>query len=458
MKLLTICLLFILSLGTTALVGAETAKSNSPEVTTPVMGDKQKSLSITLTIDQVISMLLEQNPDISASKWNEKAAESRLDTAERARLPVVTAEGGYQYYSDRQRLVQARYNGEIGNFDRNIYRGDLVARLPLFTGGRISSDIKASEFQLDGVHARSLLTRDQLIFTAKSIFYSILAQEDLINSLNFSLKALQQQRKTIEQMMMVRKAAKVDLLRIEVRIVNLEQSIVKEENTFTVLKRTLANLIGMRAQDDMKVQGSLALDGRIFDKKALLLKAFEQRPDFKAVRADMQAQGMKVSVAKADYLPTVSAVGSYGVRGNGNQAAEQTGARSTNNMVYGGVAVSIPIFDLRIPSRVSEEKAKLQALEDQVRKIELQVGLDVETSLLDVTSSVKRVRANEKAVEQAKESLRIEQQKYSYAKGSVTDVLDAQSALLQAETNYSRALADYQIARARLELSTGGSL
>jgi len=97
-------------------------------------------------------------------------------------------------------------------------------------------------------------------------------------------------------------------------------------------------------------------------------------------------------------------------------------------------------------------------MEDQVRKIELQVGLDVETSLLDVTSSVKRVRANEKAVEQAKESLRIEQQKYSYAKGSVTDVLDAQSALLQAETNHSRALADYQIARARLELSTGGSL
>jgi outer membrane protein len=458
MKILTICLLFILSLGTMAIAGAETAKSNSFEVTTPVMGDKQKSLSITLTIDQIISMLLEQNPDISAAKWNEKAAESRLDTAERARLPVVTAEGGYQYYSDRQRLVQARYNGEVGNFDRNIYRGDLVARLPLFTGGRISSDIKASEFQLDGVRARSLLTRDQLIFTAKSIFYSILAQEDLINSLNFSLKALQQQRKTIEQMMMVRKAARVDLLRIEVRIVNLEQGIVKEENTFTVLKRTLANLIGMRAQDDMKVQGSLALDGRIFDKKALLLKAFEQRPDFRAVRADVQAQGMKVSVAKADYMPSVSAVGSYGVRGNGNQAVEQQGARSTNNMVYGGVVVSIPIFDLRIPSRVSEEKAKQRALEDQVRKIELQVGLDVETSLLDVTSSIKRVRANEKAVEQAKESLRIEQQKYSYAKGSVTDVLDAQSALLQAETNYSRALADYQIARARLELSTGGSL
>jgi outer membrane protein len=458
MKTLTICLLFVLLLALTAIAGAEPAKSNSSVVTTPDMGDKQQSLSTPLKIDQLISMLLEQNPDISASKWNEKAAESRLDTAERARLPVVTAEGGYQYYSDRQRLVQARYNGEIGNFDRNIYRGDLVARLPLFTGGRISSDIKASEFQLDGVRARSLLTRDQLIFTAKSIFYSILAQEDLINSLNFSLKALQQQRKTIEQMMMVRKAARVDLLRIEVRIVNLEQSIVKEENTFTVLRRTLANLLGMRSQDDLKVQGSLALDGRIFDKRALLLKAFEQRPDFKAIRADMQAQGMKVSVAKADYLPTVSLVGSYGIRGNGNQADEQKGARSTNDMVYGGVAVSIPIFDLRIPSRVSEEKAKLQALEDQVRKIELQVGLDVETSLLDVTSSIKRVRANEKAVEQAKESLRIEQQKYSYAKGSVTDVLDAQSALLQAETNYSRALADYQIARARLELSTGGSL
>jgi outer membrane protein TolC len=38
----------------------------------------------------------------------------------------------------------------------------------------------------------------------------------------------------------------------------------------------------------------------------------------------------------------------------------------------------------------------------------------------------------------------------------MTDVLDAQSALLQSETNYARALADFHIATAKLRLATGG--
>ncbi|RLB14308.1 MAG: TolC family protein, partial [Deltaproteobacteria bacterium] len=51
--------------------------------------------------------------------------------------------------------------------------------------------------------------------------------------------------------------------------------------------------------------------------------------------------------------------------------------------------------------------------------------------------------------------LRIEQEKYQLGKGSIIDVLDAQSALLNAQTNYYRSLADYRTARAQLRLAVG---
>jgi len=66
------------------------------------------------------------------------------------------------------------------------------------------------------------------------------------------------------------------------------------------------------------------------------------------------------------------------------------------------------------------------------------------------------VRALDKAIEQARESLRIERQKYDLGMGSMTDVLDAQTALLQSETSTYRALADFRTALARLDLATGG--
>ena len=57
--------------------------------------------------------------------------------------------------------------------------------------------------------------------------------------------------------------------------------------------------------------------------------------------------------------------------------------------------------------------------------------------------------------EQAEESLRIEREKYDLGKKSITNVLDAQSALLDSQTNYYRALADYNTALAQFRLAVG---
>jgi outer membrane protein TolC len=88
--------------------------------------------------------------------------------------------------------------------------------------------------------------------------------------------------------------------------------------------------------------------------------------------------------------------------------------------------------------------------------LELQVRLDVETAILNIGSSAQRVEATGKAIDQAEESLRIEREKYDLGRGSITDVLDAQSALLDSQTNYYRALADYSTASAQLKLAVGG--
>jgi outer membrane protein TolC len=81
--------------------------------------------------------------------------------------------------------------------------------------------------------------------------------------------------------------------------------------------------------------------------------------------------------------------------------------------------------------------------------------LDVETALLNIHSSQERIEAIQKAVEQGQESLRIERQKYELGKGAIVDVLDAQSALLESQTSYFRALADFHTALAQLRLATG---
>jgi outer membrane protein TolC len=121
-----------------------------------------------------------------------------------------------------------------------------------------------------------------------------------------------------------------------------------------------------------------------------------------------------------------------------------------------GVVAEYPIFDGgRIRSQISEQETKFAAQQQQLRKLALQVRLDVETAIINVNSARERVFATKKAIEQSEESFRIEQEKYDLGKGSITDVLDAQSAMLEAQSSYYRSLAEYNIAVAQLGMATG---
>ena len=63
--------------------------------------------------------------------------------------------------------------------------------------------------------------------------------------------------------------------------------------------------------------------------------------------------------------------------------------------------------------------------------------------------------ATQKSVEQAREALRVAQEKYGVGLGSSTEVIDTQVALTQAETNYAQALYDGKIAAEQLDYAIG---
>jgi outer membrane protein TolC len=174
-----------------------------------------------------------------------------------------------------------------------------------------------------------------------------------------------------------------------------------------------------------------------------------------------------VDVARAGHYPNVNLVGSYGYRGTGvygvyddrnpQHATDRGPFYDDDGQV--GVVATLPLFEGgRIEAKVKEEISALAAAQERLRKLSLQIRQEVETAILDVDSSSERVKATATAIEQARESLRIETLKYNLGAGVITDVLDAQTALLVTETTYYRVLADFYTALARLKLAVGGNL
>ena len=412
-----------------------------------------------LDLRQAIDIALANNPEIAATVWDVRSALSQRDVALVAMWPSLHAVGDYSRHVNDQRLVPAQKNGQPGVFSSDIFSSELVATLPLFAGGRIRSEVGAARLLHEAAKHRLSRSREELVFNVSSVFFGILAQRHVLESLEFSRKALSEHLKQVDDLIANQKAAKVDRLRTQVRLADLEQELVREKNLLAIEKRVLASLLGVQnTKSPLDVSGTLAAveNRRKLNLEESLLTAYGRRADYLAARSALEAQAKNVDAARAGHWPTLSLKGAYGRRWAASSRDRLSGVSASEDVGSVGLVLDIPLFEGgRVAARVRQQRAELAAGQERLRKLELQIRLEVEMAVLNVTSSQERVFATEKAIEQAKESLRIERQKYDLAKGAISDVLDAQSALLHSQTNYYRALAAYNTSVAQWRLATG---
>lgn len=407
-----------------------------------------------ITLAEAIEISLANNPGITATRYDIDAAGAQHDIAVGALLPNINLVGSYAYYRD-DRMIAPRRRGtaEVLEFTDQLVSGDVVLRMPLFTGGGLISEIRAAKLLQAASEHRLARNKKELVFNVSSVFYNILSQYHVIESLEFSQRTLREHLKRVGELIQAQKAAKVDQLRTEVRLADLEQRLARERNVLAIQSHVLTNLMGIKKEGSkpVSVVGKLAIDETMSpDVDVSLANALNQRSDYLADRAKLEAQAKRVDVARAGHSPTLVLEGAYGIR------SDATSRNANNEVGSVAIGINIPIYaGGRISAKVRQERATLAAAQEKLRNLELQIRLDVETAILNMASSHERVKATEKSIEQAEESLRIEREKYDFAKGSITDVLDAQSALLNSQMNYYRVLADYNTALAQFRLAIG---
>jgi len=427
----------------------------------PAGADDRTLASGSLSLPQLIDFALAHNPEIAASTFDGQAASARSQAARAARLPRVGIEAGYTRYGDDLRLTAARRNGELGVFGDNILTADLVLRLPLYSGGRLTAEMRAAELLEASAGQRLARSKGDLVYNVSSLYYGQLAQMRLIESLSFSAETLAGQLKRVNALIAGRKAAKVDALRTEVKLADIRQRLLREKNSLAVQRQALLNLMGAgQAGDDFALAGDLqppTREARSFE--TLAASALERRPDARAARTEFEAQAARVEAARAGYRPTLNLVGAMGNRIMGHPTQHPAGLSSNDDAARIGITFEMPLYDGgRTGARVDEENAKLGAQRERLTRLQLQIRLEVETAYTNLASALERLASTGKAIDLANESLRIEQEKYALSRGTAQDVLDAQSALLEAQTNHIRALADANAAAAQLALATGENL
>jgi outer membrane protein len=404
-----------------------------------------------LTLEQALAIALANNPDVVADGWEIEAARARKRQASSDHWPSLEVFAAYRHHWHEERLVPARGQMTQACFSHDIFTGDVVLTIPLLSGGRVVSAVAMADLMAGAADRRLARTREELVFNVKSTFFAILGQDKLIAAIEHSRKALTEHGRRTVQLIEARKAARVDLLNIEVRLADLNHRLVKQRGTVEIHKRLLLSLLGVEA---MPPRG-LTLDGRLAPPRSppesatLLTAALEARADISRLDLEIEAQARRIDMVRAKYWPVISAKGTYGPRLSVQGEYDDLG--------FIGLELAMPIFTgFRTPARVEEERAKLGLLQQRKRKLVLAVRREVDSAVIQVRTALAAVEATKKSIAMAEESLRITRDKAALGHGTATDVLDAQAALLQAETTYFATLADLHTALALLELAAGG--
>ena len=405
-----------------------------------------------LTLEKCVELALANNPDLSVSALESDIKKIDIMLSRSAFLPRIDMGSSYTRYEYDQRIVPPHANNEPGIFDDDIVNSGIYLTMPIFRGGKNVAALKSSRLSLKAEKDNYVSVRENTIILISNLFYRILETDDKIKSLNSSLDALESQRKITDLNVRVGRRTKLDEMKINVRVASVKQSLSSSMAEKKVLLTQLKRAIGKKILQSalLEISGNLTV---ATEKLPSLAHAFDdaltKRPEYKAASLEVSVADQGLKIARSEFFPKADIFASETIR-NGlpyNEAGSANHGDGHESSWAAGVNITIPLFHggATRAGVLKAEKKIAQAKEKQ-RSVRLRIKEEVVKAYTAIDDSLQRLMVQKDNVSAAKEALRIEKARYKNGKSNINDILDAQAEMLQAETDYSRAAADYILA------------
>ena len=250
-------------------------------------------------------------------------------------------------------------------------------------------------------------------------------------------------------------ATRADGLKVDVKVHEAEMTLTQVENGLSLSKMLLCQLCGMPVSDQVTLADEDREDFRSEqpDPIGTNEEAIENRPELLMLQNAVELAKQSTRLVRAAYLPQVALTGGYMVSNpNVFNGFEKKFAGVWNV----GVLVRVPVwnwFEGAYKVRASRNAAAIAALElsDAQEKVNLQVN----QCRYKLGEASKRLRMAQKNIESADENLRCANLGFKEGVMQTTDVMTAQTAWLQAQTQKIDAEIDVKLSQVGLRKALG---
>ena len=409
------------------------------------------------TLEECVKIALAESPMNEAAREGVVSAREAMGEAEAPYYPQAKFDAGYRRWKTHAFLPSGLLGltppgttiptevGPVNDYTINVNGGYVV-----FDSGERRARLMAAKAGVGAATEEATSIRQDIVLNVHEAYYSHLAALSAEEVAQKNLKLAEDHLRLAEKRKEVGVAVEADVMRSRVSVADARLALVGTEDLVRVTRGNLNTAMGLPVELPVEVSreaGAIESPANVDLNKALV-EAVHSRSELKAALQRIAGARSEVDAAKSAFGPKVTAQGQYGKRDDKFFPEDDDWSI--------GAAVEWPIFTgfsrVHALNRAKSELAREEAL---VRQRVLEVRQEVWRSHSELTKSYEAVEASEVLVKEATESMKLTQDRYKAGTNTITDLLDAQTALARAEGSRVRTQWEYYISRARFQRAMG---
>ncbi len=449
-----------------AAVKAEYEKEKRPPLsasfeTMEKAGPAEKKLDASgdLTLERVIRIALQNNPDMDMAVARIQQSEAMLDEAMSVFWPVIGIYGEYLQGNapsaylfktiDQRKLPPGTDFNNPGWFEN--YEVGIHGRLNLFNGGRdyLQKRMAETGLQISRMDRDSI--KNGLVTSVIHAYYSALAAKKYVGISEDSVKTVQKELEMVTVRYEAGGALKSDVLSLKVALAQSREDLIRAQNNHSLSLSSLANLLGLdpdaQLQLDEKDQTPIKTPD-LYEKA--LIAAMASRPELKKTRMQVVQSRMNLDVARSEYLPRLDAQAKT-YFDDPDFSFDWDRRNWTAGMI-----INWDLFTgFATKSHVDKANAVIKEMLSADRKTTLAVQLELKGAYLKHQEAKARWDVSRASVDLSEESLRLVEKQYEGGSATITRYLEAELARNRARLRAATAYFDREKTAAAIGRAMG---
>ena len=324
----------------------------------------------------------------------------------------------------------------------------------VFTG------LKAARSTQEYYRLAAQLTDEQIIEQVATAYYQVLVQRQNLVVIDSNIINTTRVYDIIKGQYENGLAKKIDVDRIQVTISNLKAQRQQIINAVSQQENALKFYMGMDIATPIEIPQS-QLDNikpeDISERDDSL--DITQRTEYRVLKKQDELYQYNRDAYKAEYYPTLSLSAAHSLNGVSEKFVIFRGKKTNGYWFnYGNVSLNlhVPLFNgFATRARVREANISIEKNNEDIRNTTLSLNLAYENAKTQIRNSIITLNNQKDNVQLAQEIFFNTQNNYNNGLAPLTDLLDSENSLTQAQNNYSTALLDYKLAQIQLIKSQG---